>query len=184
MSSAFEVPVAALLRDVPSRSEVSFSAPFDEKGEFEPRAFGESDVPVAALASVKLTVASYRGGLDVKGVVASPWRGICRRCSRVIDGVLEVLVSERFEENLALEDEEAYPFEGDVIDLSDLVHDAILLELPVAPLCREDCQGLCGICGIDKNEATCECRVEPDARWATLDALRFEDDTSDKAPDR
>jgi uncharacterized protein len=176
VSSAFEVPVAALLRDVPSRSAVSFSAPFDEKGEFEPRAFGESDVPAGAEATLTMTVASYRGGLDVKGRIAAPWRGICRRCSTTIDGVLEVDVSERFEENLAPEDEEAYPFVGDVIDLSDLVHDAILLELPVAPLCRADCQGLCAICGIDKNEASCECRVEPDARWATLDALRFEDE--------
>lgn len=184
MSSAFDVQVAALLRDVPSKIEVAFSAPFDERGEFEPRPFGESDVPAGANASVALSVASYRGGLDVKGLVSAPWRGICRRCSSVIDGVLEVQVNERFEENLAPENEEAYPFEGDVIDLSDLVHDAILLELPVAPLCRADCLGLCAICGIDKNEASCECRIEPDARWATLDALRFEDDSSKKAPDR
>jgi uncharacterized protein len=176
VASAYLVPVAGLLRDVPSQHDVSFRALFDENSEFEPRPYGESDVPAGALASVAVTVASYRGGLDVKGMVSAPWRGICRRCSKVVDGELQVRVSERFEENLAPEDEEAYPFVGDVIDLSDLVHDAILLELPVAPLCREDCQGLCAICGIDKNEASCECRAEPDARWATLDALRFEDE--------
>ena len=40
-------------------------------------------------------------------------------------------------------------------DLEDLVHDAVLLELPIAPLCREGCRGLCPMCGINRNEKTC-----------------------------
>jgi uncharacterized protein len=55
------------------------------------------------------------------------------------------------------------------------VHDAIFLELPLAPLCRPDCQGLCPECGADKNEAPCECPGPVDPRWATLDALRFDE---------
>ena len=51
--------------------------------------------------------------------------------------------------------------------------DAVLLELPLAPLCRPDCAGLCPTCGADLNEGPCACPpAEGDPRWAALDALR------------
>ena len=65
--------------------------------------------------------------------------------------------------------------EKDLVDLAPLVHDAILLDLPLAPLCREDCRGLCPHCGIDRNDASCDCQVPINPRWATLDELRFTD---------
>ena len=50
------------------------------------------------------------------------------------------------------------------------------LGLPLAPLCREDCAGLCGTCGADRHDAEpCGCQPETDPRWATLDALRVPD---------
>jgi len=56
------------------------------------------------------------------------------------------------------------------IDISRPVREALLLEVPLKPLCREDCRGLCPICGVNRNEETCDCKVEKtDPRW---DALR------------
>ena len=69
-------------------------------------------------------------------------------------------------------DEDTYPLEGDQLDLRPLVRDALLLELPLAPLCREDCRGLCAECGADLNLGPCQCRPALDARWRALDALR------------
>jgi len=178
VNSPYLVPVAQLLRDVPSSVAVNFSAPFDEEHEFEPLPAADSDVMPDADATVAVRVESFRGGIRVRGTVAAPWRGVCRRCSAPIVGLLEVPVDERYVENLPPEDEEAYPVEGDFINLATMVHDAIFLELPIAPLCREDCQGLCPMCGIDRNEATCACQPATDPRWATLDALRSEDDSS------
>ena len=178
MASAFLVPVAQLIRDEPAQIHVTFVAPFDEAHEFVPRAFGESDVPEGADVEVEMRLESFRGGVRARGVVRAPWRGICRRCSSVIADRLDVAVAERYVDDPAPEDEEAYPLSGDFVDLLPLVHDAVLLELPIAPLCRPECAGLCPTCGIDRNEATCECRPEVDARWATLDALRFEDESS------
>ncbi len=60
-------------------------------------------------------------------------------------------------------DEDTYPLEGDHLDLRPLVRDALLLELPLAPLCQEDCRGLCPTCGADLNLGPCECRPAPDA---------------------
>lgn len=56
------------------------------------------------------------------------------------------------------------------VDISGPIREALLLEAPLKPLCREDCRGLCPICGVNRNEETCECKVEKtDPRW---DALR------------
>ena len=65
-----------------------------------------------------------------------------------------VEVSERFVEGSAPDDEDAYPIDHDVVDLAPLARDAILLDLPLAPLCRADCAGLCPYCGTDRNEET------------------------------
>ena len=73
-------------------------------------------------------------------------------------------------------EEETYPLLGDQLDLQPLARDAVLLNLPQVPLCREDCAGLCPVCGADRNDEPCGCEVEAgDPRWATLDALRGRD---------
>ena len=72
----------------------------------------------------------------------------------------------------AAADEEIYPIDDDVIDLAPLVRDSVVLELPGAPLCREDCAGLCPQCGANLNEGPCGCVAPRDPRWANLDVLR------------
>ncbi len=62
----------------------------------------------------------------------------------------------------------------DQVDLELVSREAILLDLPLAPLCREDCAGLCPTCGIDLNEGACDCAPSTaDPRWSALDALDF-----------
>ena len=78
-------------------------------------------------------------------------------------------------------DELSYPIEHGFVDLAPLVHDAILLDLPLAPLCRADCAGLCPYCGIDRNDESCDCQSPLDPRWATLDELRFIDFQADES---
>lgn len=173
MASPYLVPVAQLLRDVPSTFEVDFSATFDEAHEFAPRGIAETDVDPDATVKVHIVLQSFIGGLRAKGTVEAPWHGVCRRCSNPVLGVSRVGVDERFVDTRGPEDEDAYLIEDDFVDLAPLVHDAIFLDLPLAPLCREDCQGLCPYCGIDRNEATCDCQAPIDSRWATLDGLRF-----------
>ena len=175
MTSPYLVPVARLLRDVPSVTEVSFVAPFDEERELAPRGPAETDVWPDAAVRVSLRLESYVGGLRARGRVGAPWHGICRRCSVEVTGECDVAVAERFVAHADPADEEAYPIDGDVIDLRHLVRDAVLLDLPLAPLCRDDCRGLCPLCGTDRNEAACECQPATDPRWATLDELRFTD---------
>jgi uncharacterized protein len=178
VSSPYLVPVAKLLRGAPTTLEIDFEAPFDEPHEFAPRAPVETDVFPEALVHVRVRLESYNGGLRAKGRVEAPWHGVCRRCSAPVLGRSEVAVSERFVDENALDDL-SYPIEHDFVDLAPMAHDAILLDLPLAPLCRSDCQGLCPTCGIDRNEATCDCQAPFDPRWATLDGLQFADPESE-----
>ena len=107
------------------------------------------------------------------GAVRVSWEGECRRCTGRATGELEAEVRELFEEDS--DPETTYPLRGDQLDLERLARDAVLLELPAAPLCREDCRGLCPSCGADWNEGPCGCEPAPDPRWAALDALRTDD---------
>jgi DUF177 domain-containing protein len=75
------------------------------------------------------------------------------------------------------DDELSSPYvEDGVLDLHAWARDALALSVPSNLLCREDCQGLCPVCGTNLNEAGPEHQHErsPDPRWAALSELRFE----------
>jgi uncharacterized protein len=78
------------------------------------------------------------------------------------------------QEGLALADElESGWFRGPEIHLDRFVGEILTLAVPVQPLCREDCRGLCPRCGIDRNAASCACAEErPASPFAVLAALR------------
>jgi DUF177 domain-containing protein len=60
-------------------------------------------------------------------------------------------------------------FNGAALDIDELVREQLLLALPAQALCREDCKGLCPVCGGDRNLKDCSCQeTEVDPRWAGL----------------
>jgi len=58
---------------------------------------------------------------------------------------------------VAEEDLDLFPYDGESVDLEPLFREQFVLAVPFAPLCREDCKGLCPQCGIDLNTETCDC---------------------------
>lgn len=75
---------------------------------------------------------------------------------------------------LADDDLEVSFYKGEEIDLSLGLHDEVALAVPMAPLCKEDCPGLCPVCGKSRLEGDCGClekRVDP--RWAKLAKLKI-----------
>lgn len=63
--------------------------------------------------------------------------------------------------------------EGEILETEPLIAEQVQLSLPVKPLCRPDCAGLCPGCGADLNSEPCRCESKPtDPRWAALAALR------------
>jgi uncharacterized protein len=78
------------------------------------------------------------------------------------------------EDGLFLSDElESGWFRGSEIHLDRLVRELLSLAIPVQPLCREDCQGLCPRCGVDRNRVNCECPEErPASPFRALESLK------------
>ena len=140
-----------------------------------------SRVHAGGLVDVDVVLDATDGGIAVVGTVRAPWVGDCRRCLGEVVGELVVEVHELYQAHHRAdpapeEEEETYLLTGDILDLEPLARDAVLLNLPQAPLCRSDCAGLCSICGVDLNVARCDCpSIVADPRWAALEALRGRD---------
>ena len=96
--------------------------------------------------------------VSVKGTVRADVIAHCARCLAPVRYAVETPVDETFvrAEN-ASADSDAYPIVGTEIELMDLVRDAVVLDLPMRFLCKEDCKGLCPKCGANRNEHPCNC---------------------------
>lgn len=161
----FLVP-AATLRKVPGTVREE-----QRRGAIEGLAAVGVAVPEGAEVVVDVTLSSYPEGIMAVGSVTAPWVGECRRCGGPVAGELSVAVHERYVGD-GSPDDEAYSFADDLIDLEPLARDAVLLDLPLAPLCSEDCSGMCPQCGANRNVEPCQCQAPQDPRWSALDALR------------
>lgn len=104
----------------------------------------------------------------------------CHRCLTTFDHPIATEASALivFEKRQEFENEEGVievdPHDPE-IDISKLISDSIILEIPYKILCKEDCKGLCPHCGTNWNEATCDCTTDTtDPRWAKLQELKFD----------
>lgn len=162
------VGVADLLRRAGSSRFEVVDAPMEELQVIDTRMPGGSTV------HVEVRLESLNEGAVARGAVEAPWAGSCRRCLKPVTGTLRSDVLEVFE--VEPTEGETLLLDGDRIDLEPVAREAILLELPIAPLCREDCRGLCPTCGVDRNEVDCECAEAPaDPRWSGLEDLTFDE---------
>lgn len=77
------------------------------------------------------------------------------------------------ERELGEDELEVVTVAGDELDTDPLVLEQVLLNLPMKPLCRPDCKGLCPRCGVDRNVEACGCEVaSTDPRWSALADLK------------
>ena len=167
--SPFRINVAPILRHQEPRRELV-------QGEIPDLFVSGSEVPPGSVVDVDIELIPVGGAIEAIGTVRALWTGSCARCLQPAHGALEGEVREVFESPPA--EGETYPLDHDAIDLEPLARETVVLELPQAPLCREECLGLCPDCGVDRNEGTCSCAPPMDPRWAALDQLRTTDEES------
>jgi uncharacterized protein len=128
----------------------------------------------------ELIIESIERGVSAVGGVVFRWEGDCRRCLEITGGELDVDIAELFQVD-APPDSELIRFDGDQIDLVPIVRDAVLLSLPLVPLCREDCAGpdpdrYPAQTVDDFEQARAEQTAnQADPRWAALEQLNLED---------
>jgi uncharacterized protein len=77
------------------------------------------------------------------------------------------------EEALAAGDLDLFGYDGENLDLEPLFREQFVLAIPYAPLCRENCAGLCPQCGVDRNSVKCDCEEPIDPRLSALKSLKL-----------
>ena len=166
MSSPWIINVAELLRRPGSSRTVQLTPTVTELGIGDDPRFADD-----AEFAVTLQLESLGDGIVVHGTVRVPWQGTCRRCLANAEGEVEGEVRELYQ--LTLTDPEAFAIVADQIDLRTLVREVAVLDASTNPVCRPDCAGLCPVCGIDRNETSCNCEiVSADPRWEALTELK------------
>ncbi len=152
--------------------------PFEMGGEtyaVQPSEFGAAELAGDAVG-VALDVSRTTGdGYALRLRFEATLSGPCMRCLEPARPVFSVDAREVSQPGEGDELQSPYVEEG-VLDLRGWARDALALALPATLLCREDCAGLCAVCGADLNQAGPEHghEREPDPRWAKLSEIRFD----------
>jgi uncharacterized protein len=120
-------------------------------------------------------------GILVQGDLSVELTLPCSRCLEPVVVPIDLELEEVFTPTIdiitgqAMEPEEddraLWIDEHHILDLSEVLRQDVLVAVPMHPICREDCAGLCSTCGQNLNEGSCNCAPEPDPRWASLTAL-------------
>jgi uncharacterized protein len=163
-------------------------------------------VPEGADVALEVRFEAVSEGVLATGTAIAPLEGECARCLAPLTSSVTVRFQELFlygdgrhdrhdkhdkhdryekrDEQEEQDDEGLYHLDGDLLDLEPAFRDAVVLALPMSPLCREDCPGLCVDCGVPLADAGPDHRHEgaADPRWAALEQLG--DQASNNNPDR
>ncbi|MER5887346.1 DUF177 domain-containing protein [Streptomyces sp. NPDC001941] len=145
---------------------------------------GVIGVPQGAPVVIDLRLESVMEGVLVTGTARASVEGECVRCLEPVERELDADFQEMFSYpdtddrgrqtaagDDAEDDEDMVPLEDGMFDLEPVLRDAVVLALPMQPVCREDCAGLCPDCGINLNDAPDHHHEAVDIRWAALQGL-------------
>ncbi len=109
-------------------------------------------------AKVKGVMVGAEERVSVRADVTATLVSRCVRCLGAVAMPIRAKIDAVFARAQALDDPDLYVFEASTIELTDSVRDALLLELPIRILCKEDCKGICPVCGADRNAVSCACQ--------------------------
>jgi DUF177 domain-containing protein len=137
---------------------------------------GQTYEPRPNPAAAELAVTRASSGTVLELAFDVSLAGPCFRCLQDAELALELRLREYEATKPESDDERTEYLEDDRVDLSAWAHDAIALALPDKILCRDDCAGLCPVCGKDLNlEPHEHVEESADPRWAALESLRESD---------
>ncbi|GAA4806988.1 YceD family protein [Streptomyces ziwulingensis] len=146
---------------------------------------GVIGVPEGTPVELELRLESVMDGVLVTGTARATARGECVRCLEPVELALDTDFQEMFSypdaddrgrvkaepADDAEDDEDMLFVEDGLIDLETVLRDAVVLALPMQPVCQEDCQGLCSQCGARLSDDPDHQHDAVDIRWAALQGL-------------
>ena len=152
------INVAEIKKRLVGSKEFSYELMPDELG------ITEADLKITAPVVLKGMVENAGDVILLKAEAATEIERTCGRCLKVYTEKLNAQVAGA--ENI---ENDAFIYESDLLDITEPVRESLLLAVPLQALCREDCRGLCPVCGADRNEGDCGCdTTSVDPRLAAL----------------
>jgi uncharacterized protein len=108
-----------------------------------------AEVPAGTEVEVNLQLEAVHEGVLATGTATAAVSGECARCLEPLTSSVEASFQElyQYEPSPTEDDEDELLLEGDLLDLEPVLRDAVVLALPLSPLCSDDCAGLCVQCG-------------------------------------
>lgn len=161
------------------RHSPSDSLSFDLRETLQPQLFGYDSFQLPQPVSCSgMLQDEHNGSYRLSASYSAMAELICGRCgaaySLPLSGQFTALFSVDSNEDQQGETE-VFPLVGDRAQLDQALLAEIFFALPMRPLCREDCRGLCPVCGVNLNEQSCSCQQDHiDPRWEKLKDLRFD----------
>ena len=145
--------------------------PFEFSEDFSDVDFG-GVCPAVRPVLVVGQVRNIAGMLRLQMELTTTLSSVCDRCGMPFDQEFrqsyECMLAEELEDE---ENDEILLLENDMVDLSELARETLILNMPTKTLCREDCRGLCSGCGVNLNFESCRCKKEIDPRLKSLAKL-------------
>ncbi len=153
------------IHDLANKSEVTF----ESEQAVSLLGLNLSSNAQSCLVSIAGTVTKKGNRYLVRGDIASTIKLLCDRCTNEFEYPIHEELYKEFSTDFNEEDEDIIHVTQSSIDLSDIIAEAVCLSIPMKCLCREDCKGICNVCGQDLNEHTCCCQnADIDSRLEKL----------------
>jgi uncharacterized protein len=145
-------------------------------------AFADERVSLVSEPSISGSLHQQERRVHIAGQLAARVQVDCDRCLQPVElpvaarFTLEYVTREDYQAQQAVEltadDLDLSVFDGEVIEIDELVGAELRLAVPDQVLCNESCKGICPVCGVDRNSVGCGCQTaEIDPRWASLKEL-------------
>lgn len=158
------------------REITEFPAEFSQKIDSSDLAADFSETPLVNGVQLDVTIHKTDEEYLLNGVCSAEVEFECARCLEpahiILSGDISVIAVQPGAEHpdkFSGEDDVVQLNEKEELSLDEQIRQAIASDIPMKPLCREDCKGLCPKCGVNRNTTQCDCDTRPaDSRWDGL----------------
>ena len=131
--------------------------PFELSEQFEPINVAGEELRFTKPVTVS-GKATYTGeDFFLTGSIHAEYIATCCRCLKDVPSTMEIVFTEEYAKQADENHPDRYLYQGETIELGQMAGDLISLNAPMRHLCSEDCQGLCPVCGVDRNKTKCDC---------------------------
>ena len=154
-------------------AEIPFEGSVDMTGEEMYGAY-----PFQSPVTYSGRIVNHLDVLRFTGTIKTILNTCCSRCLKPLDILLsaetDVILSRDADSE---EEDDVFPLEENAIEVEDVLVPSLIMQVDMTYLCKEDCKGLCPVCGCDRNEIECACQTKQiDPRLAALASLLNQQD--------